>query len=251
MSRASLAVVTGPTAGIGREFARTLASQGCDLCLISRDGTRLAALAAELETQFGVRVQFLALDLATASGREHAVEFVRTNPVDVLVNNAGFGLKREFWNTTPDDERRLLDVMVTAVMELTHAALPAMRERGSGMVINVSSIASWITSGTYSAAKSWVTVFSESLNKQLAGTGVVVTAVCPGYVRTEFHDRAAMNMSSVPGWMWLTPEQVVNQALSDAKRGRAISVAGTQYKALGLFVRTAPRWLIRRMTPQR
>lgn len=250
MSRSPLAVVTGPTAGIGRQFASTLAGQGYDLCLISRDGARLAELAAELEGRHSVRVQVIALDLSTASGRERAAEFVRTNPVDMLVNNAGFGLKREFWKTTLDDERRLLDVMVTAVMELTHAALPAMRERGTGTIINVSSIASWITSGTYSAAKSWVTVFSESLNTQLAGTGVVVTAVCPGYVRTEFHDRAAMNMSSVPGWMWLTPEQVVDQALRDAKRGKAISVAGTQYKALGLFVRTAPRWLIRRMTPQ-
>lgn len=250
MSRSPLAVVTGPTAGIGRQFAVTLAGRGYDLCLISRDGARLAELAAELESQHSVRVQVVALDLSTSSGRAQASDFVRTNPVDVLVNNAGFGLKRDFWKTALDDERRLLDVMVTAVMELTHAALPAMRERGSGTIINVSSIASWITSGTYSAAKSWVTVFSESLNTQLAGTGVVVTAVCPGYVRTEFHDRAAMNMSRVPGWMWLTPKQVVDQALRDAERGRPISVAGTQYKALGLFVRTAPRWLIRRMTPQ-
>ncbi len=250
MSRSPLAVVTGPTAGIGRQFAQTLAGQGYDLCLISRDGARLEELAAGLRVEHGIAVEVLALDLSEISGRERAAEYVRTHEIDVLVNNAGFGLKQNFWQTPIADERRLLDVMVTAVMELSHAALPAMRERGSGAIINISSIASWITSGTYSAAKSWVTVFSESLNEQLRGSGVVVNAVCPGYVRTEFHDRAAMNMTKVPGWMWLTPTQVVDQALRDVQRGRAISVAGLQYKALGLFVRTAPRWLIRRMTPR-
>lgn len=250
MSPSPLAVVTGPTAGIGRQFATTLASRGFDLCLISRDQARLDELAAELIRDYAVTVEVLALDLSEASDRDKAVEYVHTHRVDLLVNNAGFGLKTSFWTTPIADEKRLLDVMVTAVMELTHAVLPAMRERGSGTVINVSSIASWITSGTYAAAKAWVTVFSESLNTQLAGSGVVVTALCPGYVRTEFHDRASMNMSSVPGWMWLSTQQVVDQALTDAKNGKAISVPGMQYKALGVFVRSSPRWLIRRMSPR-
>ena len=250
MTRTPLAVVTGPTAGIGRCFATTLAGQGYDLCLISRDRARLEELAAELTRTHGISVEVLALDLSDPSGRGQAAEYVSTHSVDMLVNNAGFGLKSSFWKTPIADERRILDVMVTAVMELCHAALPGMRERGSGTIINVSSIASWITSGTYSAAKSWVTVFSESLNRQSDGSGVNVIAVCPGYVRTEFHDRAAMNMTKVPGWMWLTPQQVVDQALRDAKKNKAISVAGLQYKTLGLFVRTAPRWVIRQMSPR-
>ena len=250
MTKTPLAVVTGPTAGIGRCFATTLAGQGYDLCLIARDRARLEELAADLTRTHGIHVEVLPIDLSEPSGREQAVEYVRTHSVDMWVNNAGFGLKMPFWKTPIAEERRLLDVLVTAVMELCHAALPGMRERGSGTIINISSIASWITSGTYSAAKSWVTVFSESLNRQSVGSGVNVTAVCPGYVRTEFHDRAAMNMTKVPGWMWLTPQHVVEQALADAQKNKAISVAGLQYKTLGLFVRTAPRWVIRQMSPR-
>ena len=125
------------------------------------------------------------------------------------MNNAGFGLNRSFLGSSVDDEQRSLDVLVTAVLRLTHAAVPGMVERGTGMVINVSSVASWITGGTYSAAKSWVTVFSESLAQELAGTGVRVTAACPGFVHTEFHERAGIDMSSMPEFMWLDVEQVV------------------------------------------
>ena len=246
------ALITGPTAGLGRGFAEALARKGFDLVLVSRDERALRATADALTQRFGVRCDVVPADLAVREDVDRVAELLASDddPVTALVNNAGFGLRTPFVHTSMDDEQALLDVLVTSVLRLTHAALPGMVARGSGMVINVSSIAGLFPGGTYSAAKSWVTVFSESLNKQLAGTGVVVTAVCPGYVRTEFHDRAAMNMSRVPGWMWLTPKQVVDQALRDAKRGRPISVAGTQYKALGLFVRTAPRWLIRRMTPQ-
>jgi hypothetical protein len=159
----------------------------------------------------------------------------------MLVNNAGFSLNRRFAASTADDEERQLDVLVRAVLRLTRAVLPSMLARGTGSVLNVSSVASWVPGGTYSAAKAWVTVFSEGLSAELAGTGVTVTAVCPGFVHTEFHERGAMDVSAIPDWMWLTTDQVVDGALADLGRGRPVSVPTARYKALALLARHAPR----------
>jgi uncharacterized protein len=167
------------------------------------------------------------------------------------VNNAGFGLNRSFLSSSVDDEQRSLDVLVTAVLRLTHAAAPGMVARGSGMIVNVSSVATWITGGTYSAAKSWVTVFSESLAQELRGSGVRVTAVCPGFVHTEFHQRAGIDMSAMPEWMWLDVDQVVAQAFRDLAAGRSVSVAGAQYKAFASLLRHGPRALARVATASR
>ncbi len=133
-------------------------------------------------------------------------------------------------------------------MRLSHAALPGMIERGRGQLINVSSVAGWITGSTYSAAKAWVTVFTEGLGGELAGTGVTATAVCPGFTHTEFHERADMDMSGLPEWLWLSADHVVKQALRDADRGRLISVAGRKYEALSLAAQYLPRPLVRRVT---
>ncbi|MEZ5117586.1 MAG: SDR family oxidoreductase [Candidatus Nanopelagicales bacterium] len=250
----STALITGPTSGIGRAFARALASDGHDLVLVARDRARLGELADELRHAYRVDVESLPADLADPGQRaavEQRVAADGPTPVEILVNNAGFGLKKPFAATSLEDEQRLLDVLVTAPMRLTHLALPGMLARGSGLVLNVSSVAAWTTGGTYSAAKSYVLVFSEGLNHELAGTGVHVTAVCPGFVHTEFHQRAEMNMSSVPEWLWLTPDQVVEQALRDARKGRPVSVPGGQYKALSTLARYAPRPLVRRASAAR
>ena len=187
-------MITGATAGIGLAFARSLAAAGHDLVLNARDAQRLEQVADDLRKVARIDVEILVADL---SDREQcrAVEARLSDPhrpIEILINNAGFGINETFVDSSIDDEQRLLDVLVTAVMRLTHAAVPGMLARGSGAVINVSSVAGWIPSGTYSAAKSWVTVFSESLSAELAGTGVHVTAVCPGYTHTEFHQRAAI-----------------------------------------------------------
>ncbi|MFM8352904.1 MAG: SDR family NAD(P)-dependent oxidoreductase, partial [Actinomycetales bacterium] len=166
-------------------------------------------------------------------------------PVQVLVNNAGFGLVQAFTESGIDEEQQLLDVLVTAVMRLSHAALPGMVARGKGVIFNVSSVAGWITGSTYSAAKSWVTVFTEGLAQELAGTGVRAVAVCPGYVRTEFHLRADMDVAGVPAWMWLDAGDVAAQAMRDAEQGRVISVTGSQYKAMATILQHAPRPLVR------
>jgi len=142
-------------------------------------------------------------------------------------------------------------VLVTAVMRLSHAALPGMVARGTGGVINVSSVASFIAGGTYSAAKSWVTVFSESVDRQLDGTGVTVTALCPGFTHTEFHQRAEMDVDHLPDWMWLDAPDVVRGALADFRRGKPVSVPGAQYKALSTLARYLPRPIVRRASAVR
>lgn len=239
-----VALVTGPTAGIGHAFATALARRGHDLVLVSRDRERLEGLAHRLRQAFGVAVEVLAADLSDRAQLAVVESRISESPIDVLVNNAGFGIRGAFAESSVDDEQRMIDVMVTAVMRLTHAAIPSMIERRHGVVLNVSSIAGWITGGTYSAAKAWVTVFSEGLHTELAGTGVRVTAVCPGFVHTEFHDRAGFDMSNVPEWMWLDADDVVRQALRDAGANSPLSVTGAQYKVFGALLRHAPRRLV-------
>ena len=247
------AVITGPTSGIGRGFADALARKGLDLVLVARDEARLTALAEEMMATYGVSCEVLPADLTDRSDTDRVAARLRdeARPITALVNNAGFGLNRSFLGSDVDDEQRALDVLVTAVLRLTHAALPGMVARGSGMVINVSSVASWITGGTYSAAKSWVTVFSESLAQELEGSGVRVIAVCPGFVHTEFHQRAGIDMSGMPEWMWLDVPQVVDQAFRDLARDRSVSVAGPQYKAASTLLRHGPRALARFATASR
>lgn len=242
------AMVTGPTSGIGLGFTRELARQGHDLLLVSRNTERLESLAAEMRRDFGVACEIVTADLSDRADIDRVCELAATEPMDVLVNNAGFGVKGGFTETASTDEQQMLDVLVTAVMRITHAVVPGMVERGRGYIFTVSSVAGWITGGTYSAAKAWATVFTEGLAVELSGTGVRTVAVCPGFTHTEFHQRAGMNMDSVAEWMWLDVDDVVGQALRDARSGRVISVAGPQYKALTGLLRVLPRPLVRRAT---
>lgn len=246
----STALVTGATAGIGAEFARQLAGRRYDLVLVARDAGRLQEAADRLSNRHGVSVEVVAADLTDRSRLDEVAERLadRDRPVDVLVNNAGFGLRGRFLTTDVADEQRMVDLLVTATMRLTHAAVAGMVERGRGVVVNVSSVAAWTAGGTYSAAKSWQTVFSESLSRELVGTGVHVTALAPGYTHTEFHDRAGMDVSRLPEWLWLDVEQVVAAGLRDAGRGTAVSVPGLQYKVLGAALQLLPRALVRQVT---
>jgi short-subunit dehydrogenase len=246
--RMTTALITGATAGIGAEFARQLAGRGVDLVLVARDADRLSSLADELTARHRVACEVMSADLtdraALATVEERLAD--RDRPVDLLVNNAGFGVNQLFVGGDLDEEQRMLDVLVTAVLRLTHAALPGMVARGTGGVINVSSVASFIAGGTYSAAKSWVTVFSESVDRQVAGTGVTVMALCPGFTHTEFHQRADMDVDHLPDWMWLDAPDLVRSALGDFARGRPVSVPGAQYKVLSTLARYLPRPLVRR-----
>ena len=244
------ALVTGATAGIGAEFARQIAARGDDLVLVARDGDRLQAYADELTARHRVRCEVLGADLADRAALRRVEERLADPalPVDLLVNSAGFGVNQHFLGGDVDAEQAMLDVLVTAVMRLTHAALPGMVARGTGGVINVSSVAGFIAGGSYSAAKSWVTVFSESVGRQVADTGVTVMALCPGFTHTEFHERGGMDVSHLPDWLWLDAPDLVRAALADFRRGRVVSVPGAQYKAITTLTRVLPRPLVRRLS---
>lgn len=248
MSR-PVALITGPTSGLGAGFARRYARDGYDLVLVARDTARLEQLAAELHDEAGVGVEVLPADLAVATDRAKVAERLRSG-VQVLVNNAAFGTSGEFWTAEFARLQAQLDVNVTAVMELTHAALPTMVEAGSGTVINVASVAGLIPGrgSTYSASKAWVVSFSEGLANGLAGTGVGVHALCPGFVRTEFHARAGIDMADTPSYMWLKVDDVVRECLAEVAKGRVVIVPGLQYKVLTTGSRLVPRDFVRAMT---
>jgi hypothetical protein len=243
----TVAMITGATSGIGREFAGQLAAGGHDLVIVARDTDRLSAVAGEIGGATGVRVEVLAADLADRAALERVAARVAATerPVEVLVNNAGYGLGRAFLDNDVAAEEAMFEVLTRAVLVLSHAAGRAMRERGSGTIINVSSVAGWIAGGTYSAAKSWVTTFTEGLAGDLAGTGVHVTALCPGFVRTEFQQRAGHDATKIPGPLWLEAGPLVESCLRDAERGRVVSVPSLRYKVLGTGARLAPRALVR------
>ncbi len=236
------ALVTGATAGIGNAFARRLASEGYGLVLVARDSVRLEEVAAALRDRHNVDVEVLAADLSDRNELERVAERLRdeSRPIDILVGNAGFGLGKRFLAADLSEEERMLDVLVRAVLVLARAAAPGMVARGRGKIITVSSVAAFFPGGTYGAAKAWATSFTTSLAGELAGTGVTATALCPGYVRTEFHRRAEMDMSRLPAWAWLDADRVVAGCLADARRGRAVSVPGVRYKAAVFFLRRIP-----------
>ncbi|MEU8384009.1 SDR family oxidoreductase, partial [Streptosporangium sp. NPDC048865] len=197
------ALITGATAGIGAAFARRLAADGFSLVLVARDEKRLASVAEELRLRYGVSSEVLAADLVTDEGLE-AVERRLAEGVDLLVNNAGFGHRGRFLDVPVQDETRMLKLHCEAVLRLTLAALPGMRDRDRGAVINVASVAAFFKRGSYSASKAWVVSFSEATALELTGSRVRVMALCPGFVHTEFHERASMDMSRVPEFLWLS-----------------------------------------------
>lgn len=246
MNRAAL--VTGASAGLGACFADLLAKEGYDLVLVARNEERLTELGRRLQSEHGVNFEVLRADLTVPDDLKRVEERVKdtSNPIDVLVNNAGFGIKKSFLASDLSAEQELLDVLAKTPMRLMHAALPSMKERNSGIIINVSSVAGWVAGGSYSAAKSYLIVLSESIHSELSTSNVKVLALCPGYTRTEFHDRGKMHMSGLPNFMWLEAEKVVAKAWSDARAGKAISVPGWQYAIFATFARAAPRPIIRK-----
>lgn len=243
------ALVTGASSGIGLAYARLLASEGFDLVIVARDLPRLNKLAKELSKVNKIKVQTLKADLTKPAQLAKVESRLanKVNPIAVLINNAGFGIKQSFIDSDLKREQELLDVLVTAPMRLTHAVLPTMIKQNNGIIVNVSSIASWIAGGTYSAAKSYLTVFSEYLNNELKGTKIKVSALCPGFTRTEFHERGKMRMNGLPNFMWLDADKLVAKSWKDANRNRSVSVPGLQYKILAIIAQYAPRPLVRKV----
>ena len=248
------ALVTGATAGIGLAFARQLADRGHHLVLVARNEERLLAVAEELQASYSsagsgrIEVEVLPADLADRAdlARVEARLADPRRPVDLLVNNAGFGLKHRFLTNSVEQETAMLEVLVVAVMRLSHAALRAQTARGHGGVINVSSVAAFLPRGTYSAAKAWVNSFSAWAHNEYAADGVHVMALCPGFTKTEFHERMGVGRGSAPGFLWLDVDRLVRTALADYDKGKARSIPSPQYKAIAALTRAVPGGLLQR-----
>lgn len=245
MAQRPTALVTGGTAGLGLAFARALAESGHDLVLVARDEARLRDTAAELQQRFGAVVETVSADLTRREDVLHVARRLSdpARPVDMLVNNAGFGVNRFFVGGSLDEELGQVDILVTAVLALSHAAAPAMKSRGHGVIVNVASVSGFTVQASYSAAKAWAITFTEVLAGELRGSGVTATALCPGFVRTEFHQRAGMDMRGTPRWMWLDADEVVATCLADVAAGKIVSIPGGQYRFFSGFLRVIPRGL--------
>lgn len=244
------ALVTGSTTGLGLEFAWQLAGTGHDLVLVSRDEERLQTVAEQIRDVHEVEIEVLPADLSDRTRLDKVATRLTdpVAPVDLLVNNAGYGLRGGFLEVGIADHEKQLDTLMRAVLVLSHAASCSMVQRRRGAIINVSSLAGYTTAGPYAASKSWVTVFTESLAMELQGTGVTATALLPGFVQTEFHERAAMNMEGLPRVTWLKAPYVVEQALKDAAKGTVLSIPSVKYRTAGEVSRIAPRPVVRALT---
>ena len=241
------ALVTGATAGIGESFTRLLAAKGFNLILVARDEARLHERSAGLKEKFGAESVVIVADLATEAGCAKVEDYIRANEIEVLINNAGFGINKAFTMSDLAKEEEVLKVLVRTPMRLMHVALPAMKERNSGVVINVSSVASFIAGGAYSASKAYLTVLSESLSTELSATNIKVSALCPGFTRTEFHQRGRMKMAGLPNFMWLNSDVLVAKSWKDAVAGKPVSIPGWQYKTLVGIISLLPRSIVRRL----
>jgi uncharacterized protein len=246
-------LVTGASSGIGMAFARRLAARGDDLVIVARSEDKLKELADEIQSGLGREVEVLAADLTLADDVGRVEQRLQSDdrPVELLVNNAGFGTAGKFVELPVGREDEEIRLNVLALMRLTHAALPGMLRRGHGGVINVSSVGGFQPgprNATYSATKAFVTSFSEAVHEELRGTGVQLLALCPGFTRTEFQQRGGFDTEHIPKMAWQTPEAVVDAALAAIEKGKALCVPGLSNKAAASMVHLAPRGLVRRMS---
>jgi short-subunit dehydrogenase len=245
---ARTALITGASSGLGAEYARQLAARRTDLVLVARDKTALTELAQELRARYGVGVEVLAADLLAPRQLEKVVHRLTDpdRPIDMLVNNAGFGLPLSFARNDIDDEVRHLELLVEVPMRLTHAVLTPMLQRGSGRIVNIASVAGFIPRSTYGACKGWLISFSRWANGRYRGRGVSVTAVCPGFTHTNFHERMGLppGQEGLPDLMWLDARDVVSESLRDVARGKAVSVPSLRYKAIVGLTRVLPAGLL-------
>jgi short-subunit dehydrogenase len=247
MSR-RLCLITGASAGIGAAFARLYASKGHDLVLTARRADRLEQLAAELRETYEIDVLVLPADLSRLGAVDKVIAEIEGagRHVDVLVNNAGYGLPGTYAKTRWNDQEVFLRVLLTAVCEMTHKLLPGMIARGYGRIINVASLAGLVpgmpSHTLYGATKAFLVRFSQSLHLETLGTGVHVTALCPGYTWSEFHDANGTRemADNIPKWMWLDAETVVRKGYEAVQANRAVRVTGGINKLIAAITKVVP-----------
>lgn len=243
------ALVTGASAGLGREFARQLAESKVDLVLVARDAARLEALADEIHRAHGVTAEVLAVDLTDLAGLEGVAARLSDtgSPIDILINNAGFGVYESFETSSIDDERSMHELLSWAPLRLSHAALPGMLERGRGWIMNVASAAAFMPSGTYGAAKIGTVSLSRSLNARYRRRGVKMSALCPGLLATEFHERMGEDhLPPLPRFAWADTERVAREGLRALYRGKPVLVSDWRYRLLRPLLAVLPDRVLER-----
>lgn len=249
------ALITGGTSGIGAAFATALARRGVDLVLVARDSQRLEESAAALRKAHGVDVETIAADLSDRADQQRIADRLENGDgdparggIDTLVNNAGFSLRTSLVDPDLSTHDRGYEVMVRSIIALSGAAGRAMQKHGQGWIINVGSTSAFLPQNNYSAIKAWVNAYTEALHVQLADSGVHVTLLAPGWVRTEFHSRAGIKGSSIPPFLWLSSDRLVEECLRDVARGKSVSVPSTRFKVIATFLRIIPRPLVHWIT---
>jgi short-subunit dehydrogenase len=247
-----LAVVTGASAGIGKVFCQKLAARGYDLIVVARDGNRLESLRQDLEQRHGIAVEVFPADLTIDTDVSLLAERLTRSPqLALLVNNAGFGTRGPLADASPAQQEAMIRLHIMAPMRLAQAALPVLLQKRRGAIVNVSSVASFLYSAgnvNYCATKAYLTTFSEGLAAEVAGTGVKVQALCPGFTHTEFHQRMKVDVGEVPRWMWMPAERVVETSLRNLERGGpVVCIPGVRYKLMMLLLRFTPRSLLGRL----
>lgn len=241
------AIITGATSGIGAVYAKRFAEQGYDLVITGRRKEKIEAVAENIRKEYKVTVEVILAELSEMEGIHKVIEAIHTKQVEVLVNNAGFGISSYFQNCDLASAEQLTNVNVIAPMELIHAVLPDMIKRKRGTIINISSTSVYMiiaNNAVYSGSKAFLKSFSEGLHLDLMGTGIKVQAVCPGLTRSDFHEKMGVKRSenqtkSLASWM--SPEEVVDCSLRDLKKNRVICIPGRQTKAITSMLGILPQ----------
>jgi len=250
-------LITGGTVGIGHAFAVALAKKKYDLVLASRDEEGLNRVAEEFRSTYGISVEVIRTDLAQREDVLALADRIEDpdRPIDLLINNAGFAVHNSLLEKDFSIQERAMDVMGLDLLILSGAAARAMKARGHGAILNVTSSSAVITTGNYSAIKAWATVYTEGLANEMRGTGVRVMALMPGWVKTEFHSRGGVKANNLPGFVWINADELVEQALEDLADDKVISVPTKRWAfAVGvghILPRTTIRWLSRALTKSR
>lgn len=247
MARWTRAMVTGASSGIGEAIARQLHAEGTHLILVARSVDKLDALASA----FGENTEVVRADLTAPDDVERAADRLRSDPpIDLLVNNAGAGRAMAFADDDLEEQQAQIDLNVTALVQLSHAAITTMRPRRSGTVLNVSSVAGYFpgpNSGIYGATKAFVNSFSLALHEEERPNGVTITAVAPGFTRTNFQDEADFDTSSIPNFLWQSAEEVATVALDGAAKGKSMVIPGAHNKAAVGSIKGLPTSVQRRL----
>jgi hypothetical protein len=250
-----LALITGGSCGIGAEFARQLASQGCDIIIVSRREETLIEMCEVIQNDFGVKADYIIADLSDYKQTQSLAEKIKTlDNLEILVNNAGFGTQGEFLELPVKSHLDMLRVHCEATVALTHSALPAMVNNRRGGVINVSSVSAYMfgpEASMYCGTKAFLNAFSESVALEVKESGVTIQALCPGYTLTEFHQRLGINLSKKALKHFMSAEEVVACSLRYFKRGRVICIPGFGYKLIHLLIKIMPASLMRRISRKR